>query len=77
MPPRSWAVGTVIAELLSFAPLFPGSNDIDQIFKVFQVLGTPTSENWPVSLKKRRKGSEGGSGLCMEYLVLHFAVEFC
>jgi serine/threonine protein kinase len=44
-----WAVGTVLAELLTFAPLFPGTNDIDQIFKVFQILGTPTPENWPVS----------------------------
>ena len=43
-----WAIGAVIAELLTFLPLFPGGNDIDQIFKVFQILGTPTPENWPV-----------------------------
>lgn len=42
-----WAVGAVIAELITLSPLFPGSNDIDQMFKVFQVLGTPTHEAWP------------------------------
>ncbi|KAF0737176.1 hypothetical protein AaE_008938 [Aphanomyces astaci] len=39
-----WAVGVVFAELLQHAPLFPGLNDIDQIFRVMQVLGSPT---WP------------------------------
>ncbi|RHY27072.1 hypothetical protein DYB32_007068 [Aphanomyces invadans] len=39
-----WAVGVVFAELLQHAPLFPGMNDIDQIFRVMQVLGSPT---WP------------------------------
>jgi serine/threonine protein kinase len=42
-----WSAGTVIAELINRSPLFPGSNDIDQIFKVFQIMGTPTIENWP------------------------------
>ena len=42
-----WAVAVVIAELLRLNPLFPGQNDIDQIFRVFQVMGTPTVETWP------------------------------
>ena len=33
-----WGVGTVIAELWMLIPLFPGNNDIDQMFRVFQVL---------------------------------------
>lgn len=28
-------------------PLFPGDSEIDEIFKIFQKLGTPTEENWP------------------------------
>ncbi|KAG9407588.1 Cyclin-dependent kinase 20 [Aphanomyces cochlioides] len=39
-----WAVGVVFAELLQHAPIFPGLNDIDQIFRVMQVLGSP---KWP------------------------------
>ena len=29
--------------------LFPGNNDIDQMYRVFQVMGSPTPEVWPVS----------------------------
>ena len=44
-----WAVGCIFAELITLGPLFAGNNDIDQMFRVFQVLGTPNEENWPVS----------------------------
>lgn len=44
-----WSAGVVIAETMALTPLFPGINDIDQMSKVFQVMGTPTVENWPVS----------------------------
>lgn len=42
-----WAVGAIFGELLHHAPLFPGENDIDQIYRVLQVMGTPTDANWP------------------------------
>jgi hypothetical protein len=32
-------------------PLFMGDSEIDQIFKIFKVLGTPTDGNWPDALK--------------------------
>ncbi|KAG7386692.1 Cell cycle control protein 50A [Phytophthora pseudosyringae] len=41
-----WAVGTVFAELLRPTPLFPGQNDLDQIFRVIQVLGD-IERQWP------------------------------
>jgi cell cycle related kinase len=44
-----WSAGAVIAETIALTPLFPGVNDIDQMSKVFQVMGSPNSENWPVS----------------------------
>jgi cell cycle related kinase len=50
-----WAVGLIIGELYNMNPLFPGNNDIDQIFKVLQILGTPTQESWPVSVVGREK----------------------
>lgn len=28
-------------------PLFPGDSEIDEIFKIFRILGTPTEEDWP------------------------------
>ena len=42
-----WSAGAVIAELFSLKPLFPGANDIDQMFRVFQIMGSPTVECWP------------------------------
>ena len=42
-----WSVGAVIAELMRLSPMFPGRNDIDQIHKVLQIMGTPTEETWP------------------------------
>ncbi len=28
-------------------PLFPGDSDVDQLYKIFSILGTPTEESWP------------------------------
>lgn len=36
-----WAVGCITAELYTFMPLFPGNSEIDQIFKICSILGTP------------------------------------
>lgn len=36
-----------MAELLTKRVLFQGTGEIDQIDKVFKVLGSPTEENWP------------------------------
>ena len=33
--------------MLTNAPLFAGDSEIDQLFKIFHVLGTPTEERWP------------------------------
>jgi protein kinase len=42
-----WAVGTIMAELYTLKPLFQGSSETDQLFKICSVLGTPNSQNWP------------------------------
>ena len=31
-----------MAEIYTFRPLFPGSSEVDEIFKICAVLGTPT-----------------------------------
>lgn len=36
-----WATGCVFYEMLTLKPLFPGSNEIDQLYKIHQVVGTP------------------------------------
>lgn len=42
-----WGVGCVFGELLKRRPILPGSSDLDQLQKIFQLCGTPTDENWP------------------------------
>ncbi|KEZ39460.1 Cyclin-dependent kinase 1 [Scedosporium apiospermum] len=42
-----WSVGCIFAEMCTRKPLFPGDSEIDEIFKIFRVLGTPTEEVWP------------------------------
>ncbi|XP_040611809.1 serine/threonine-protein kinase MAK isoform X4 [Mesocricetus auratus] len=42
-----WAVGSIMAELYTFRPLFPGTSEVDEIFKICQVLGTPKKSDWP------------------------------
>eukprot|EP00050_Salpingoeca_kvevrii_P006979 m.293009 g.293009 ORF g.293009 m.293009 type:complete len:610 (-) comp12716_c0_seq1:233-2062(-) len=46
-----WAIGTIMAELFTLRPLFPGSSEMDEIFKVTAVLGTPSQTEWPEGLK--------------------------
>ena len=41
-----WAVGCIMAELYTRRPLFPGSSEIDQIYKICSVLGTPSHTDW-------------------------------
>lgn len=35
-----WAVGCIMAEVYTLRPLFPGNSEVDEIFKICQVLGT-------------------------------------
>ncbi|XP_072346883.1 MAPK/MAK/MRK overlapping kinase-like isoform X1 [Scyliorhinus torazame] len=39
-----WSTGCVFYEITSLQPLFPGSNEVDQIAKIHEVIGTPNSE---------------------------------
>ncbi|CAF0788262.1 unnamed protein product [Adineta ricciae] len=46
-PIDMWAVGCIAAEFYTLRPLFPGSSEIDQMFKICAVMGTPTRDEWP------------------------------
>ncbi|XP_041350048.1 mitogen-activated protein kinase 14A-like [Gigantopelta aegis] len=36
-----WSVGCIMAEMLTGRPLFPGTDQIDQLLKIFSLVGTP------------------------------------
>lgn len=42
-----WSVGTIFGELVNFNPLFPGENEVDELFRIFRALGTPNDDIWP------------------------------
>uniref|UniRef100_A0A8D0CPI0 non-specific serine/threonine protein kinase n=1 Tax=Sander lucioperca TaxID=283035 RepID=A0A8D0CPI0_SANLU len=42
-----WAMGCIMAELYTLRPLFPGNSEVDEIFKICQVLGTLKKSDWP------------------------------
>lgn len=39
-----WGIGCVFFEVLSLFPLFPGTNELDQIQKIHNIVGTPPAE---------------------------------
>ena len=42
-----WSIGTIYAEMVNRRPLFQGDSEIDQLFRIFRVLRTPTEDLWP------------------------------
>lgn len=46
-PVDIWSIGCIFAEMVTRQPLFPGDCEIDELFKIFQVLGTPNEQIWP------------------------------
>ncbi|GIL66722.1 hypothetical protein Vafri_20204 [Volvox africanus] len=45
-PVDIWSVGCIFAEMVNNKPLFPGDSEIDQLYKIFQLLGTPDETVW-------------------------------
>ncbi|KAK4058182.1 Serine/threonine protein kinase [Microbotryomycetes sp. JL221] len=43
-PVDMWALGTILVEILTLKPLFPGDSEVDQVFKICEVLGDPSTE---------------------------------
>ncbi|XP_020247829.1 cyclin-dependent kinase F-4-like [Asparagus officinalis] len=46
-----WAMGAIMAELFTLRPLFPGSSEVDEIFKICSVIGSPNQNSWSEGLK--------------------------
>ena len=46
-PVDVWSIGCIFAEMVSCRPIFPGDSEIDELFRIFRVLGTPDDNSWP------------------------------
>lgn len=50
-PIDQWACGGILAELFTLRPLFPGSSEADEIYKICAIMGSPTIRTWPEGVK--------------------------
>ncbi|CAH1793914.1 unnamed protein product [Owenia fusiformis] len=46
-PVDVWSIGCIFAEMVTKRPLFHGDSEIDQLFRIFRIMKTPTEETWP------------------------------
>ncbi|KAF9177627.1 Cyclin-dependent kinase 3, partial [Haplosporangium sp. Z 767] len=42
-----WSIGCIFAEMVLKKPLFPGDSEIDELYRIFRLRGTPNEEMWP------------------------------
>jgi len=42
-----WSLACIFAEIVRGKALFGGDSEIDQLFRIFKILGTPSTTNWP------------------------------
>lgn len=42
-----WSIGGIFSEMATHKVLFKGDSEIDQLFQIFRVLGTPDDTSWP------------------------------
>lgn len=54
-PVDMWAVGAMAVEIATLKPLFPGGNEVDQVWRVCEIMGSPG--NW-----YSKSGSKVGGG---------------
>lgn len=50
-----WAAATVIAELYTAAPLFPGNSDVDQLWKICSMINAPSAAEWGAGHAKAKE----------------------
>ncbi|PHH55797.1 Meiosis induction protein kinase IME2/SME1 [Ceratocystis fimbriata CBS 114723] len=60
-PVDIWAVGAMAVEVATLKPLFPGGNEVDQVWRVCEIMGSPG--NWYNKAGARVGGGEWKEGI--------------
>ncbi|KAH7827630.1 putative cell division control protein 2 [Monocercomonoides exilis] len=47
LPVDVWGIGCIFAEMSNGKPFFKGDSEIDQLYHIFQICGTPNETMWP------------------------------
>jgi len=42
-----WSIGCIFGEFLTMNPVFPGESEIDELNRIYKLLGTPSEKIWP------------------------------
>ena len=50
-----FATGCMLAELITLNPLFPGKSELDQLYRIFSVLGSPHHGGWTEGVELIKK----------------------
>lgn len=53
-PVDMWSVGCIFAEMFRRKPLFCGNSEVDQLGKIFDMIGLPPEEDWPADVNLPR-----------------------
>jgi meiosis induction protein kinase IME2/SME1 len=59
-PVDIWAIGAMAVEIATLKPLFPGGNEVDQVWRVCEIMGSPG--NWYTKSGSRVGGGEWRDG---------------
>lgn len=59
-PVDMWAIGAMAVEIATLKPLFPGGNEVDQVWRVCEIMGSPG--NWYTKTGSRVGGGEWREG---------------
>ena len=60
-PVDIWAIGAMAVEIATLKPLFPGGNEVDQVWRVCEIMGSPSS--WVNKYNQRIGGGEWKDGI--------------
>jgi meiosis induction protein kinase IME2/SME1 len=73
-PVDIWAMGAMAIEVATLRPIFPGTNEIDQLWRVCEVMGTPS--DWYTTEERTGRKVKIGGGPWNAGLRLADALQF-